>query len=123
AHRPTEWELSRIALYARHASDFIHRCKIERNLRQSQQELREADRRKNEFLALLGHELRNPLHPISTATELLSRTLISQEHAHTAGIIKRQAAQLARLVDDLLDVARITQGRIDLRREPLELAK
>jgi len=121
AHRPTDWELSRIALCARHASDFIHRCKIERNLRQSEEELREADRRKNEFLALLGHELRNPLHPISTATELLSRTLTDETHIHAAGIIKRQAAQLARLVDDLLDVARITQGRIELRREPLDL--
>ncbi len=121
AHRPTDWELSRIALYARHASDFIHRCKIERNLRQSEEGLREADRRKNEFLALLGHELRNPLHPISTATELLSRTLTSAAQIHAAGIIKRQAAQLTRLVDDLLDVARITQGRIDLRREPLDV--
>ncbi len=120
-HRPTDWELGRLTLYARQASDFIHRCKIERTLRQSEEELREADRRKNEFLALLGHELRNPLAPISTASELLSRKLSNDPNAHVARVIKRQAAQLARLVDDLLDVARITQGRIELRREPLEI--
>ncbi len=93
----------------------------ERHLRRSEEELREADRRKNEFLALLGHELRNPLAPISMASEVLCRTLTSEAQAHAAEMIKRQAAQLARLVDDLLDVARITQGRIELRREQLEL--
>ncbi|HLX30525.1 MAG TPA: ATP-binding protein [Casimicrobiaceae bacterium] len=122
-HRPTERELSRVTLYARQASDFIRRCKIEGELRRSEEELREADRRKNEFLALLGHELRNPLAPISTAGELLSRTVSSSDaNVQTAiDMIRRQAAQLARLVDDLLDVARITQGRIQLQRAPLEL--
>jgi signal transduction histidine kinase/DNA-binding response OmpR family regulator len=94
-----------------------------RKLRESEEALREADRRKTEFLALLGHELRNPLSPISTASELLSRTLSEQEQAHVAiDMIKRQAAQLTRLVDDLLDVGRITQGRIELQRQPLDLA-
>ena len=84
--------------------------------------LRESDQRKDEFLAMLAHELRNPLAPIINATELLARkaregdqvTLIAQ-------LIRRQAAQMARLVDDLLDVSRITQGRIELRREPVEV--
>jgi CheY-like chemotaxis protein/nitrogen-specific signal transduction histidine kinase len=108
---------------ARQASDFIRRCKIEDDLRRSEEELRGADRRKNEFLALLGHELRNPLAPISTAGELLSRTVSTRDANVLTAIdmIKRQAAQLARLVDDLLDVARITQGRIRLQRAPLEL--
>lgn len=86
------------------------------------EELREADRRKNEFLALLGHELRNPLAPIATASEALSLTAMSDTRAQKAvEVVKRQTAQLSRLVDDLLDVGRITQGRIHLRREPLEL--
>jgi signal transduction histidine kinase len=86
------------------------------------EELREADRRKNEFLALLGHELRNPLAPIATASEALSLAPMSDPRAQAAvEVVKRQAAQLSRLVDDLLDVGRITQGRIHLRSEPLAL--
>jgi CheY-like chemotaxis protein len=72
---------------------------------------------------MLAHELRNPLAPIRNASEVLGRTLPSQEAPQVAvGIIKRQVTQLTRLVDDLLDVSRITQGRIELRKEPLELA-
>jgi signal transduction histidine kinase len=94
-----------------------------RKLQQSEEALREADRRKDEFLALLGHELRNPMSPITTASELLSRMRGDDERAQVAvGIIKRQAAQLTRLVDDLLDVGRITQGRIQLDLRPLDLA-
>jgi CheY-like chemotaxis protein len=89
----------------------------------AEEALRQADQRKTEFLALLGHELRNPLSPISTASELLARTLTDESHARTAvDMIKRQAAQLTRLVDDLLDVGRITQGRITLKRAPVDLA-
>jgi signal transduction histidine kinase/DNA-binding response OmpR family regulator len=94
-----------------------------RKLQGSEEALRQADRRKNEFLALLGHELRNPISPIRMAGELLSRTLQDDSRAQAAvGMIKRQAAQLTRLVDDLLDVGRITQGRIQLDRRPLDLA-
>jgi signal transduction histidine kinase/ActR/RegA family two-component response regulator len=86
-------------------------------------ELEAADRQKDRFLALLGHELRNPLFPISTASELLSRTVASDGRARIAvDIIKRQSAHLTRLVDDLLDIGRITQGRIQLQQMPLELA-
>ncbi|HZR36000.1 MAG TPA: ATP-binding protein [Nevskia sp.] len=89
---------------------------------ESNRRLRQADQRKNEFLALLGHELRNPLAPISNMSELLSRSLPVESPAR-AGVemIRRQARQLARLVEDLLDVARITQGRIELRREAVDL--
>src|SRR6185312_6474307 len=91
--------------------------------RKSEEQLRDADQRKSEFLALLGHELRNPLSPISMASELLSRTLAGDRPAQLSiDMIKRQTAQLTRLVDDLLDIGRITQGRIQLKRRPLDLA-
>ncbi len=122
-HRPGEQELRRLDLYVRQASDFIVRCKTEDALRQSEQALREADRLKNEFLALLGHELRNPLAPIHNASELLSRILLDHPRAQASvAVIKRQTGQLTRMVDDLLDVARITQGLITLRRQRVELA-
>jgi CheY-like chemotaxis protein len=90
---------------------------------QARQQLEAADRQKDEFLAMLAHELRNPLSPIFTAAEVLSRTVSQEPHAKGAiATIKRQATQLTRLVDDLLDVSRITQGRIELKRETLELS-
>ena len=92
-------------------------------LREVQESLRSADRRKDEFLAMLAHELRNPLAPIRTATELLARTLPPHASSQaTADLVKRQVNHLTRLVDDLLDVSRITQGRIQLQRRPLELS-
>ncbi|WP_321893299.1 hybrid sensor histidine kinase/response regulator [Paraburkholderia tropica] len=85
--------------------------------------LRRGDRQKDEFLAMLAHELRNPLAPIANAGELLTRVLTGHPGAQAAvDMIKRQAAQLTRLVDDLLDISRITQGRITLQRGPVDLA-
>jgi signal transduction histidine kinase len=91
-------------------------------LKASEAALRETDQRKDEFLAMLAHELRNPLAPIANASELLARMLGTDARAQ-AGIqmIKRQVTQLTRLVDDLLDVSRITQGRIQLKKEILQL--
>ncbi len=90
---------------------------------QSREALKLADRQKNEFLAMLAHELRNPLAPIRTAAEILTRTLSENDTARkVAEIIKRQSAQMSRLVDDLLDISRISQGRIDLRRQNIELS-
>jgi CheY-like chemotaxis protein len=84
--------------------------------------LETADRQKNEFLAMLAHELRNPLAPIRNAGEILSRTLPTDSPAHAmVAMVKRQVSQLTRLVDDLLDVSRITQGRVELQLRPLEL--
>jgi PAS domain S-box-containing protein len=83
-------------------------------------EAREADRRKDEFLAMLGHELRNPLAPILTGLRLMQLRGVGGEHERR--IIERQVQYLVRLVDDLLDVARITRGRVELTREPVELA-
>ena len=99
------------------------RTESERKLRLALIQLQAADRQKDEFLAMLAHELRNPLSPIFTAAEVLSRTVSEEPHAKAAiATIKRQVTQLTRLVDDLLDVSRITQGRIELKRETLELS-
>ena len=83
----------------------------------------EADgRRKNEFLAMLAHELRNPLSPISAAATLLKMANSDTKVIHKAsGVIARQVAHMASLVDDLLDVSRVTRGAIDLKLEPLDL--
>src|SRR6185437_1892178 len=86
--------------------------------------LREADRQKDEFLATLAHELRNPLAPICAAAELLrnAKSLAPELRAATA-ILERQARHMTHLVDDLLDMSRITSGRIRLQPEPVELAE
>lgn len=82
-----------------------------------------ADRQKDEFLAMLAHELRNPLAPITNASELLLHTLRPEGRTRIAiDMIRRQTAHLTRLVDDLLDVSRITQGRIQLKRQSVDLA-
>ena len=82
----------------------------------------EADQRKDEFLATLAHELRNPLAPIRFALETL-KTGSPAATTHARDVIDRQVSQLVRLVDDLLDVSRITANKIQLRREPLDLAR
>jgi signal transduction histidine kinase/CheY-like chemotaxis protein len=85
--------------------------------------LQNANRRKDEFLAMLAHELRNPLAPIRNAAAILARTIPEQEETHAVvTIIRRQADQLTRLVDDLLDVSRISQGRVELKQETLNVA-
>jgi PAS domain S-box-containing protein len=90
---------------------------------QAEDSLREADRRKNEFLAMLAHELRNPLAPIRNAVEIVERLTPGEPRAGAAlAIAKRQISQLTRLVDDLLDVSRITQGRIQLHQRTIELS-
>jgi len=91
-------------------------------LEKAHEELRSADQRKDEFLAMLAHELRNPLAPIRNTSELLARMSADNAQLDTAArIIQRQITQLSRLVDDLLDVSRITRGRIALQRQPVDL--
>src|SRR6185295_14696152 len=86
-------------------------------------ELVEADRRKTEFLAMLAHELRNPLAPIHNAIEILQRSGGDEQAVTLAtDVLERQAAHMVHLVDQLLDVSRISRGRIDLRKEPIDLA-
>jgi signal transduction histidine kinase len=87
-------------------------------------QLRDTDRRKDEFLATLAHELRNPLAPIRNALEVLSLTGDDDDAAgrETRALMERQLGQMVRLIDDLLDVSRITRGKLELRKERVELA-
>ncbi len=99
-------------------------AKITRDLtvRRRIEALQETDRQTREFLAMLAHELRNPLAGIANALELMRRSP-NAEHAGLRNVIQRQTTHLARIVDDLLDVSRITQGKIVLRKERLDLSE
>ena len=103
--------------------DVSEREAAERERRAADQALREADRRKDVFLATLAHELRNPLAPIGNSLAVLRLSADPAVHAKAYGVIERQLAQLVHLVDDLLDVGRITQGKLELRRARVELAQ
>jgi PAS domain S-box-containing protein len=109
--------------FAKILRDLSERKVLEEALRFRAEQLAESDRRKDAFLAMLGHELRNPLAPIRNAAEVMGRNGLSDPTLKWVhGVIERQARHLARLVDDLLDIARINQDKITLRREPVELA-
>jgi signal transduction histidine kinase/CheY-like chemotaxis protein len=89
----------------------------------AEEALREADRRKSHFLATLAHELRNPLAPIRNAMEILRHSGGDEQKVkRVTEMMQRQVGQMVHLVDDLLDVSRISQDKIELRREPIELA-
>jgi signal transduction histidine kinase len=90
--------------------------------REKAEALVEADKRKDEFLAMLAHELRNPLSGIAMAASLLESEPLEERASKLTGTIVRQTRHLSRLVDDLLDVARITRGKIQLRSQPLDFA-
>ena len=95
----------------------------EERQRQAEHALRTADRAKDEFLAMLGHELRNPLASVSNAAQLLKIAKHQpQVLENVSAILGRQVEQMTRLVDDLLEVGRVTGGKVRLQREPLELA-
>src|SRR5256885_1777733 len=86
------------------------------------QEAKEAERKRDEFLATLAHELRNPLAPIRNAVAILGRKGSQDpEVAWSQGVIERQIEQLSRLIDDLLDIERISRGKFMLRRSPVPL--
>jgi PAS domain S-box-containing protein len=104
--------------------DQTERKKIEDRLRQVAADLSEADRRKDEFLAMLAHELRNPLAPIRNGLQILRLTKGNTDGAaeQALEIMEEQTHHLTRLVEDLLDVSRITRGKIELRKEPVDLA-
>ncbi|MFT3880715.1 MAG: PAS domain S-box protein [Gemmatales bacterium] len=121
-HRPDEQELRRLDMYVRQSADFIERTKADLQMRQLAAELSEADRRKNEFLAMLAHELRNPLAPIRNSLQILRRTAGNEQVVQSASeMMERQVGQMVRLVDDLLDISRISRGKIELRKERVEL--
>jgi two-component system CheB/CheR fusion protein len=90
--------------------------------RRAVEALQDADRRKDEFLATLAHELRNPLAPISSGLHILRSAKDESHRSIALEIMERQVNQMVRLVDDLLDVARITTGKVELRQEPVDLA-
>jgi len=104
------------------SADVTERKQAERLARESEAALREADRRKDEFLAVLSHELRNPLAPLRNAVQILRAPQArASELAEARDIVERQVAQLVRLVDDLLDISRISVGRMVLREAVLDL--
>lgn len=103
--------------------DVSERRRLEAELKQRNDELTDTDRRKDEFLAVLSHELRNPLAPIQSAVEVLRTTESKEPDVHWArDVINRQVDQMARLIEDLLDVSRINQGKIRLHRERVPLS-
>jgi signal transduction histidine kinase/ActR/RegA family two-component response regulator len=102
----------------------IERMHLEDTLRMRVEQLAMADQRKNEFLAMLAHELRNPLAPIESAIQILRlKGSQDQEVQWARDVIERQSRQMTRLVNDLLDVSRITTGKIKLQTEPVELQR
>jgi PAS domain S-box-containing protein len=109
--------------FASVSQDVTERKRFEDTLRRVAIDLSEADRRKNEFLAILAHELRNPLAPISHAIQALRLAQSDTKSVHAATeMLDRQVGQMVRLVDDLLDMSRISRGKIDLRKDRIELA-
>ena len=116
-HVPTEQELRLFDILARQAADLLERTRVEA-------ELREADRRKDRFIATLSHELRNPLAPLRAAVQLLQRPDPGPDMRGLAvEILDRQVSHMTRLVDDLLDIARITRDTLELRRARVDLAE
>ncbi len=104
------------------AADVTQQVLARRQMEESEARLREADRRKDDFLATLAHELRNPLAPIRNTLQILTLTADGTETITSATqLMGRQVDQLVRLVDDLLDVSRISRGTIRLRPEPIDL--
>ncbi len=129
-HQFNERELRMFDLLARQAADVIERARMEKALQQSEQralalveELQKADQNKNDFISMLSHELRNPLAVIMAGVSLLELTDDSQKTRSTKEIMKRQSAQLCRLVDDLLDLTRINMNKIKLKSQRVELCK
>jgi PAS domain S-box-containing protein len=115
SHRPPGRRVDLIELYARQAADSIEASRLRR-------EQRESARRQEEFLATLAHELRNPLATIVAAAEALRPGAIEAAVLdEVRGLLLRQARQMTLLVDDLLDASRVRQGRVGLRKEPVEL--
>jgi len=104
------------------SQDVTRRREMEDNLRMLASDLSEADRRKDEFLATLAHELRNPLAPIRNALQILRHSGDEPGREQARLMMERQLEQLVRLVDDLLDVSRITRGKLELRTSPVQLS-
>jgi PAS domain S-box-containing protein len=116
-----EWQISRIPLPDHRRGVVCYFRDISKSVL-AREALREADSRKDEFLATLSHELRNPLAPLRSSLEILKRMITAPPTAGSAlAIMDRQLSHLVRLVDDLLEVSRITRGEVELRRESVNL--
>jgi PAS domain S-box-containing protein len=104
--------------------DYSEQTRLESELRRRAEELAEADRHKDRFLAMLAHELRNPLAPVRNVAQVLRLPGHDEERTRWAAeVIDRQVGQMSRLVEDLMDVSRIRQGKVRLEREAVELAE
>ncbi|QGZ42472.1 signal transduction histidine kinase [Pseudoduganella flava] len=113
-------EISRLARSLDEMAQALQKKELERDAAAAS--LQAADRRKDEFLAMLAHELRNPLAPISSGAQVLRMAHADNPAvARTAEIIARQVEHMTRLIDDLLDVSRVTRGLVKLNRQPLDL--
>jgi PAS domain S-box-containing protein len=112
----------RVVAFATVSQDVTERRRLEDDLRKLAADLSEADRRKDEFLATLAHEQRNFLAPIRNALQILRLSPDPDAHEQGRTLMERQMGQMVRLVDDLLDVSRISQGKLELRRELVPLA-
>ena len=115
AFRVGEPHLHRVAVMF---SDITERKQAELGMARARAEAETANRAKDEFLAMLGHELRNPLAPMLTALQLMR---LRGHQSREQEVLERQVRHLAGMVDDLLDVSRITRGRLELKRQPIEL--
>ncbi|MBC7983280.1 MAG: GAF domain-containing protein [Candidatus Obscuribacterales bacterium] len=114
-HQPSDRDLRLLDILARQAADLIER-------KQSEEALRTSDRRKDEFLATLAHELRNPLSPILNSVKLLNSTVATpRQKQYAIDVIDRQTKRMALLLDDLLDISRITRGQLNLRPTTVSL--
>ena len=116
-------DFSLFDVLARQVSDLIDRVRTGQALRASEERLREADLRKDEFLATLAHELRNPLATIRTAVDLIGRNGGETKSAGVHAMLQRQVEHMVRLIDDLMEVSRISRGVIELERRPLDLVE
>jgi signal transduction histidine kinase/CheY-like chemotaxis protein len=113
SRRPPERQVRLVELYARHAAGVVEHARLHR-------ELRDADRRKDEFLAMLAHELRNPLGAILGAAQVLNfEGATKSDVAESGNMILRQGRHMTRLIDDLLDVSRIRRGTLSISKVPV----
>jgi PAS domain S-box-containing protein len=117
--QPRHWSAEEIAL----VGEVVDRCWAHIERTRADAILREQDRRKDEFLATLAHELRNPLAPVKYALEVLQRSGDPQRQAQARAAIDRQVSQMARLIDDLLDLSRVSRGLIRLQLRPERVAE
>ena len=120
--QPTKGATGELDSVMIHAVEVTDSVRMRRKTEALAKQLLASDRSKDEFLAVLGHELRNPLAPILTALHLMRLRATDPSTERERAVIERQVAHLSRLVDDLLDVSRATMGKLDLRRERVDVA-